>query len=983
MVAHDLTLPSPRKTASPSSYTGEERDYMPDNVHMTQSPVSPSSNASPKTPREDMEKQDAPRSTVSQPLSIDRLDTEPSLNVKPDKSVMEDAAVSDLAAPIKSEPKAEPLKDLFNMQAALAEDEASSGVGEQTMYQIADVKEQVILPDSTKVVVKTEEVPVQGAEEDEDEDEDGLTKLKALSRKAQRSAVSPDRSGSETPKNQTFVRQLFLDLPDATEDAEKTYGTLFDNQYHYPATGKSMTEESMPCECKYDSGIDDLDAACGSDERCINRMMFMECVGDCACGVYCQNRRFQHKRYADVDIIRTEKKGFGLRALQDLRPNDFIMEYVGEVISNPEFIRRTKTYEAEGLRHFYFMTLKSDEIIDATKKGCKARFMNHSCNPNCITQKWVVGKKMRIGIFTKREVKKGEELTFDYKFERYGATAQQCFCGEPNCKGVIGGVSKSDMLDDDDVGPGRIRRRQERRANLPLDLDELLDFAKHALRTQGRDSLAIILNRLLLTSDREVLRGFVRLHGLNLAKIWINEWKGEHEVVRKVLQVLEHLPFGNRNSLDDCKMFDFLAKVKEDVADDDCQRLCEKLVTDWGGLKTVYRIPKRIIDHELAKSAPSEHSSNNASGANSPAKRTLDQDGDSDRDKRRRADQREGRDESGRPSPLATVNEHALPPSAPRAMLAHSSYRSHRDPYPSSYLGTPTSPLSHPSTPSSWQNGQVNHHGWPSSRPPYHREYGPSDGHYSHSNGYSSSQPFYSSSTYSRNEQPTDTPLPADWKRAYTKDNQVYYYNVLTNHTQWEPPTEEDPPKEPPKFSSSSIEGVDQDQINSMVQKAIEEGQRKQEEAAKAAKAAKAAALAASTPSNHRSKSSSSSSYTPSKPESESISHKLSSKQKPAEEKSRSKSSSDDKTITEAELKQEVGKIVTKVLSTKHKGLTGDDKELFKELARKLTHHVVERETADGRKPKAIISAKRHKIEKLIDDHAERFVSKLKTKSRK
>lgn len=49
-----------------------------------------------------------------------------------------------------------------------------------------------------------------------------------------------------------------------------------------------------------------------------------------------------------------------------------------------------------------------------------ARFINHSCNPNSVTQKWVVGKTMRIGIFTKRAVKAGTELTFDYKFERYG-----------------------------------------------------------------------------------------------------------------------------------------------------------------------------------------------------------------------------------------------------------------------------------------------------------------------------------------------------------------------------------------------------------------------------------------------------------------------------------------------------------------------------------------------------------------------------------
>lgn len=46
--------------------------------------------------------------------------------------------------------------------------------------------------------------------------------------------------------------------------------------------------------------------------------------------------------------------------------------------------------------------------------------MNHSCSPNCELQKWVVGNQMRIGIFTIKDVAEGDELTFDYKFERYG-----------------------------------------------------------------------------------------------------------------------------------------------------------------------------------------------------------------------------------------------------------------------------------------------------------------------------------------------------------------------------------------------------------------------------------------------------------------------------------------------------------------------------------------------------------------------------------
>jgi SET domain-containing protein len=114
----------------------------------------------------------------------------------------------------------------------------------------------------------------------------------------------------------------------------------------------------------------------------------------------------------------------------------FIIEYLGEVLPYSTFLKRTQEYSKKNHKHFYFMSLQGDEVmtliilienelildkvIDATERGNIGRFMNHSCNPNCILQKWIVGEEMRIGIFTIRPVSAQEELTFDYKFERYG-----------------------------------------------------------------------------------------------------------------------------------------------------------------------------------------------------------------------------------------------------------------------------------------------------------------------------------------------------------------------------------------------------------------------------------------------------------------------------------------------------------------------------------------------------------------------------------
>jgi len=158
----------------------------------------------------------------------------------------------------------------------------------------------------------------------------------------------------------------------------------------------------------------------------------------------CLNQRFQRKEYAAVTVFKTEKKGYGLRADVDLRPNDFIFEYLGEVINEPNFRRRMRQYDDEGIKHFYFMSLNKGEFIDATKKGNLGRFCNHSCNPNCYVDKWVVGDKLRMGIFAERHVKAGEELVFNYNVDRYGADPQPCYCGEPNCTGFIGGKTQTE-----------------------------------------------------------------------------------------------------------------------------------------------------------------------------------------------------------------------------------------------------------------------------------------------------------------------------------------------------------------------------------------------------------------------------------------------------------------------------------------------------------------------------------------------------------
>ena len=64
--------------------------------------------------------------------------------------------------------------------------------------------------------------------------------------------------------------------------------------------------------------------------------------------------------------------------------------------------------------------------------------MNHSCQPNCETQKWTVNGDTRVGLFALMDIPVGTELTFNYNLECVGPDKKPCMCGAPNCSGFIG-----------------------------------------------------------------------------------------------------------------------------------------------------------------------------------------------------------------------------------------------------------------------------------------------------------------------------------------------------------------------------------------------------------------------------------------------------------------------------------------------------------------------------------------------------------------
>ena len=126
----------------------------------------------------------------------------------------------------------------------------------------------------------------------------------------------------------------------------------------------------------------------------------------------------------------------GLFAVDNIKPGEIVIEYVGEMITNKIADYREIEYNERGFGDCYMFRFDADNIIDATKYGNLARFINHCCEPNCKAQCNEINGKKHILLLAKRFIKAGEEITYDYNFE-VESEKIQCRCGAKNCRGRL------------------------------------------------------------------------------------------------------------------------------------------------------------------------------------------------------------------------------------------------------------------------------------------------------------------------------------------------------------------------------------------------------------------------------------------------------------------------------------------------------------------------------------------------------------------
>ena len=184
---------------------------------------------------------------------------------------------------------------------------------------------------------------------------------------------------------------------------------------------------------------DDSQVSIDCGPRCFNRLICTECeIKSCPVGLLCKNRRFQRQENKLVYPRPTPTKGWGLFAMNPIKKGDFVIQYLGEIFSVTSQLGIGRLYQYASSTCTYLMKLSPKEVIDPTTKGNVARFINHSCNPNCVTQKWNVMGEVFVGIFAKKDIARDQELTFDYKFDVYKTPFLECFCGAIKCKGYLG-----------------------------------------------------------------------------------------------------------------------------------------------------------------------------------------------------------------------------------------------------------------------------------------------------------------------------------------------------------------------------------------------------------------------------------------------------------------------------------------------------------------------------------------------------------------
>jgi len=161
--------------------------------------------------------------------------------------------------------------------------------------------------------------------------------------------------------------------------------------------------------------------------------------------------------------IQTRKSGVhgkGVFALADLAEGETLIEYIGEVVTWKEALRR-HPHDPKDPNHTFYFHIDEKHVIDAKVGGNSSRWINHSCKPNCEADE----EKGRVFIKALRNIKSGEELFYDYGLiidARYTPkllAEYPCWCGAQKCRGTL--LAPKDKADKSDKADKKDQKKKK------------------------------------------------------------------------------------------------------------------------------------------------------------------------------------------------------------------------------------------------------------------------------------------------------------------------------------------------------------------------------------------------------------------------------------------------------------------------------------------------------------------------------------------
>uniref|UniRef100_A0A8C0KPS9 Histone-lysine N-methyltransferase SETMAR n=1 Tax=Canis lupus dingo TaxID=286419 RepID=A0A8C0KPS9_CANLU len=193
----------------------------------------------------------------------------------------------------------------------------------------------------------------------------------------------------------------------------------------------------------------------GSEGKCAKPVF--ECNVLCQCSDHCRNRVVQQGLQFQLQVFKTDKKGWGLRTLEFIPKGRFVCEYAGEVLGYSEVQRRIQLQTIQdpnyiiAIREHVYNGQVIETFVDPSCIGNIGRFLNHSCEPNLLMIPVRIDSMVpKLALFAAKDILPEEELSYDYsgRFlnlmdsedkERldHGKIRKCCYCGAKSCAAFL------------------------------------------------------------------------------------------------------------------------------------------------------------------------------------------------------------------------------------------------------------------------------------------------------------------------------------------------------------------------------------------------------------------------------------------------------------------------------------------------------------------------------------------------------------------